>query len=427
MGSSAVCSCSCQNKEKNEEVSLVVSLIYLTNQNQPVTQDFTAKPRTSNPIYQSKLIKLSYSEYIKFTNLQRFLKRYLKSKMIGASIQHARASFIDRELIDESKGNASFISNQAKFRNNNNQHASSEFSKAPLVEEHHKHSLRVVRSSFRENSVSRNISVKYAGTGGRFKADSADLANKRLAESGVEFKTWEDGSYFIGYIKKEKANGCGIFVHSSGDMYKGEFYDDKSSGYGSYINNIKYSECYGEWYDDNQNGYGVEIWKDNSYYIGQFKEGRKHGIGTYKWANGSMYEGEWSSGCFNGYGIYTFNESKKYMGQFKNNMIHGYGEFYWETHLYIGNYIEEKKDGFGIYYWFNPLKVYVGMWENGKQQGLGKVMTEKYSKFAMWSGGKKTEFIQNPEKRLGELKNKKIASLMVMSLLELKDHLFNTY
>ena len=43
---------------------------------------------------------------------------------------------------------------------------------------------------------------------------------------------------------------------------------------------------------------------DTCYYFGEFKLGKKNGIGTYKWIDDSSYEGEIKNNLFDGYGIY---------------------------------------------------------------------------------------------------------------------------
>ena len=41
-----------------------------------------------------------------------------------------------------------------------------------------------------------------------------------------------------------------------------------------------------------QNGHGIEHWIDGSIYEGEFKNGKKHGIGHFTWSDGSSYEGQ---------------------------------------------------------------------------------------------------------------------------------------
>ena len=37
---------------------------------------------------------------------------------------------------------------------------------------------------------------------------------------------------------------------------------------------------------------------DGSVYVGEVKDGKEHGRGTYTWPDGTKYEGEWKDGEF---------------------------------------------------------------------------------------------------------------------------------
>lgn len=72
------------------------------------------------------------------------------------------------------------------------------------------------------------------------------------------------------------ANGKGVYEHSGGARYEGE------------------------WKDDLQNGHGVETWPgiviililDNAKYEGTYSNGKKNGRGILHFADGSKYIGE---------------------------------------------------------------------------------------------------------------------------------------
>ena len=70
--------------------------------------------------------------------------------------------------------------------------------------------------------------------------------------------TFEDigNNTYSGYFINGNLCGFGIYSHSSGFNYKGD------------------------WRNDLQEGIGIEYWED-SVYIGEFKEGKKEGIGQY--------------------------------------------------------------------------------------------------------------------------------------------------
>ena len=50
-------------------------------------------------------------------------------------------------------------------------------------------------------------------------------------------------------------------------------------------------------------------------YSGEYKDGLKHGQGTYTWNDGEKYEGEYKDGKKNGQGTYTWNDGGKYEGE----------------------------------------------------------------------------------------------------------------
>ena len=85
--------------------------------------------------------------------------------------------------------------------------------------------------------------------------------------------------------------------------------------------------------------------------------------------------------------------------------MHGYGEFKWaDGKKYIGYYILDKKEGFGIYYWANPLRIYMGFWKNGKQDGVGKFFNgNKQPKYGSWKNGDKEYIFQNEEEAFYKL------------------------
>jgi hypothetical protein len=69
------------------------------------------------------------------------------------------------------------------------------------------------------------------------------------------------------------ANGKGRLIHSDGDVYEGEWLNDKAHGKGTYIHmdGAKYT---GEWREDKQHGFGVETWPDGARYEGNYEYGK---------------------------------------------------------------------------------------------------------------------------------------------------------
>ncbi|ETW38147.1 hypothetical protein PFTANZ_01143, partial [Plasmodium falciparum Tanzania (2000708)] len=183
---------------------------------------------------------------------------------------------------------------------------------------------------------------------------------------GIQY--YKDGSYYVGFWKKNKKWGYGkmTWIQKKKSQINYSNSDDKKikdiqNNEMSYINNKVYSiknedntlynkkRCsffvhsiyVGQWKNDKEEGYGKFFWfkkrkKDiNKNRIEPFDEN----INTYDYKddtyrnnnsiyhNGSYdsYEGYWKKGKRFGYGIFNYYNGKKYIGIWKNNKKHGYG------------------------------------------------------------------------------------------------------
>ena len=54
-----------------------------------------------------------------------------------------------------------------------------------------------------------------------------------------------------------------------------------------------------------------------SIYVGEVKDGERHGKGTLTLPDGEKYEGEFKDGKYNGTGILTLADGEKYEGEFR--------------------------------------------------------------------------------------------------------------
>ena len=67
------------------------------------------------------------------------------------------------------------------------------------------------------------------------------------------------------------------------------------------------------------NGQGTYNYRLNGdQYIGEFKDDKRHGQGTYTWADGSQYIGEWKDNKQNGQGTTTWLSGGKQTGIYEN-------------------------------------------------------------------------------------------------------------
>ena len=207
---------------------------------------------------------------------------------------------------------------------------------------------------------------------------------------------YNNGCIYIGQIKNNKCNGYGKFKNQYNDLIMGIFNNNSLHIYGI-IEEKRINSIYeGELQYNAFNGIGVESFEDGASYYGQFYNNKKHGIGTYIWSNDFQYQGEWKNGEINGLGIFRDDKGRNYEGNWANGKMNGFGIFNWrDGRKYIGNFKNDKREGFGIFMWKNPLKIYIGFWKEGTQNGYGKVYTPFKEKGYLWNKGKKNKFINN--------------------------------
>ncbi len=112
-------------------------------------------------------------------------------------------------------------------------------------------------------------------------------------EQGLEFKEkkYDNGTY-RGYFNKDgEPEVVGIRTSNSGKKYSGEFKRGKRNGVGKgeYADGNIY---WGQYKDNLKEGYGTYQWKsDGMKYTGQSKNGHKNGYGINRWPNGGTYYG----------------------------------------------------------------------------------------------------------------------------------------
>jgi hypothetical protein len=135
-----------------------------------------------------------------------------------------------------------------------------------------------------------------------------------------------------------------------------------------------------------------KIMGKNSYYEGELDEnGKAHGSGKLKYANGSEYVGQFVDGKRHGQGMIKFAYGDKYEGEFKDDKRDGKGTFKKAdgSVVYEGEYKDEKIDGKGTYKWADG-SVYEGEYKGGKIDGKGTYTRASGSVYeGEYKGGKK--------------------------------------
>ena len=122
------------------------------------------------------------------------------------------------------------------------------------------------------------------------------------------------------------------------------------------------------------NGIGKQI-KNGYTYIGEFKNGERHGKGTNTWSNGNKYTGQWENNKMHGVGTIITGRGVKYEGEWMNGRKNGKGTCVWPSgSRYKGEWKDDYKHGKGTNIFPDGNK-YVGKWKNGKRHGRATTYT----------------------------------------------------
>lgn len=135
------------------------------------------------------------------------------------------------------------------------------------------------------------------------------------------------------------------YRYNDGGFYIGNWRDGKRHGNGIYVY-CSGEKMSGEFRNDQiYNGEGVVCYKDGRF-IGSFVGGQKTGKGARIWNSGARYDGEYRNNKMNGKGIYTWQDGSSWEGEFKD---------------------DEPWDGEGTWH-YQDGKTKTGRWKNGRKK-----------------------------------------------------------
>ena len=181
---------------------------------------------------------------------------------------------------------------------------------------------------------------------------AAQLSPDKKDGQGKTFKPLVTPKWVIGY-KKEEHGPPGLAPPRNNVL--------NSEG------NERFYSYDGLWKDGKPHGGGRYKFADGCLYVGVFKDGKPHGEGKAQYPGGTVYRGHWRFGKPDGEGKMTYHTGGVYDGQWKEGKRHGEGTL------------------------IQPSGVtYVGDWYRGKYHGRGELTspTTGYSFIGRFSAGK---------------------------------------
>ncbi|XP_049340539.1 alsin isoform X1 [Astyanax mexicanus] len=151
---------------------------------------------------------------------------------------------------------------------------------------------------------------------------------------------------------------------------------------------LKDATYIGRWLSGKPNGKGTLKWPDGTIYCGTFKNGLEDGFGDYMMPNKTFnkydrYKGHWKEGRMHGFGTFWYATGEVYEGSFQDNQRHGHGMLSSgrlaspsSSSVFIGQWLHDKKNGYGVFDDITKGEKYMGMWMEDQRQGSGVVVTQ---------------------------------------------------
>lgn len=168
--------------------------------------------------------------------------------------------------------------------------------------------------------------------------------------------TYSDGAKYIGSFRNDVPHGYGVKYYSNGATYSGIWEKGQPNGVGQYIVSPK-NYYIGEFKNNNYCGIGARFYANGSVSVGTWKDG-KLTADSHTWNDGENedYNGFEYNLWDNGYNIGKENKTITvwyngdiYVGDYKNGKRHGNGCYLWSNHdYYIGEWKNDNKRGKGI-------------------------------------------------------------------------------
>ena len=140
---------------------------------------------------------------------------------------------------------------------------------------------------------------------------------------------YANGSVYEGQFVGGQRHGDGTMFYESGNRYDGLWFENSKSTTGKMFWKDSMQSYEGNWLNDQPDGLGEYIWLQNNSknavltnrYHGNFKNGKRNGVGVYFYSNGSKYIGNWSENLKQGTAIFVQDDGKVLKGIFEEDRL----------------------------------------------------------------------------------------------------------
>ncbi|XP_067111205.1 alsin isoform X2 [Osmerus mordax] len=143
----------------------------------------------------------------------------------------------------------------------------------------------------------------------------------------------------------------------------------------------------GRWLTATPHGRGTMKWPDGRTYTGTFRKGLEDGYGDCLMPNKLMnkpdrYLGQWREGRIHGFGTYRYASGEVYEGSFHDTLRQGHGMLSSgklarsSSSVFVGQWLQDKRTGYGVFDDITKGEKYMGMWLEDQRQGSAVVVTQ---------------------------------------------------
>jgi len=111
--------------------------------------------------------------------------------------------------------------------------------------------------------------------------------------------------------------------------------------------------------------------KNGDVYVGECREGKPDGFGTYSFHTGEKYMGMHRHGLRHGQGVFLYGGKENYVGAFRDGQLHGHGVYtYADGAKYVGEFKHNLRDGRGYYVDASGARI-EGLWADNRFVAAG--------------------------------------------------------
>lgn len=133
-----------------------------------------------------------------------------------------------------------------------------------------------------------------------------------------------------------------------GGSYTGATREGLRHGVGTYVYANPYFTYEGSWHKGVKHGKGRLALGDGSVFEGDFALGEIEGSGTRTWPNGASYSGQFKEGDMDGKGTRVDPDGSRYEGDFVQNARHGFGKLTLvDGSVFEGDFDQNRQSGRG--------------------------------------------------------------------------------